>query len=120
MPTICVVDDEPGIRAELGSWLEEYGYKVISSGGGDDALETITARQPALVVLDIIMPEMDGLEILARLKANPRTSSIPVIMVTAKKESATIIKAQGLRAADYFMKPFEGDELLKSIERHLY
>jgi CheY-like chemotaxis protein len=120
MPTICVVDDEPGIRAELGNWLEDYGYKVISSSGGDDALEQIQERQPALIVLDIIMPEMDGLEMLARLKANPQTASIPVIMLTAKKESATIIKAQGLRAADYFMKPFESDELLKSIERHLY
>ena len=120
MPTICVVDDEPEIRAELGSWLEDYGYKVISSSGGDEALQTIAERLPALVVLDIIMPQMDGLEILARLKADPRTSSIPVIMLTAKKESATIIKAQGLRAADYFMKPFVTDELLKSIERHLY
>ena len=120
MPTICVVDDEPGIRAELENWLGDYGYKVISSGGGTEALQTISDKQPALVVMDIIMPEIDGLEMLARLKANPKTSSIPVIMLTAKKESATIIKAQGLKAADYFMKPFDGDDLLKSIERHLY
>ena len=120
MPTICVVDDEPGIREELGIWLEEYGYQVISSGSGTEALEKIQKRRPSLVILDIIMPDMDGLEVLAYLKANPKTSAIPVIMLSAKKESSTIIKAQALKASDYFMKPFLGDEVLKSIERHLY
>jgi DNA-binding response OmpR family regulator len=120
MATICVVDDEPGIREELKDWLADYGYGVLSPNSAAEALEQIETFQPSLVILDIIMPDIDGLEVLARLKANPKTAAIPVIMLSAKKESSTIIRAQALKAADYFMKPFEGDEVLKSIERHLY
>jgi CheY-like chemotaxis protein len=119
MPTICIVDDEPGIRAELKTWLEDYGYKIMSPASSLEALDVINEKAPNLVILDIIMPEIDGLEVLARLKANPKTSAIPVIMLSAKKESTTIIKAQGLQAADYFMKPFEAGDLLKSIERYI-
>ena len=117
--TICIIDDEPGIRAELGNWLEDYGYAVMTAASGAEALEKIRQNRPSLVILDIIMPEIDGLEVLTILKSDPMTSSIPVIMLSAKKETATIIKAQGLQAQDYFMKPFENDEFIRSIRRYV-
>ncbi len=117
--TICVIDDEPGIRAELGNWLKDYGYAVMTAASGSEALKKIRRKRPSLVILDIIMPEIDGLEVLHQLKSDPLTSSIPVIMLTAKMESSTIIKAQGLQAADYFMKPFENEEFIRSIRRYV-
>ncbi len=115
--TICLIDDEPGIRQEVGGWLEDYGFSVMSAGSGREAFEKMQGRLPDLIILDVIMPEADGFEVLNRLKSDPQTSEIPVIMLTARKETGTIIKAQGLKAADYFMKPFNDTEFLRSIRR---
>lgn len=117
--TICVVDDEEGIREAMHAWLEECGYGVIGTGSGADAFEMIRKNKPDLVLLDIMMPKVDGLEVLARLKESPETCLIPVIMLTAKKEIAAIAKATELHAAGYFTKPFEEKAFLAAVERFI-
>lgn len=117
--TICVIDDEPGIRTEMQSWLSELGYDVMVCASGREAFEKMKQRRAHLVLLDIVMPKVDGLEVLSLLKNDQRTSSIPVIMLSAKQETRTILQAQHYLAADYFFKPFNQDELLFSIKRHI-
>lgn len=117
--TICVIDDEPGIRAEMEIWLEDQGYNVVSAESGEQAMEKLKGRVPHLFILDIIMPKIDGLETLSTFKNNNRTAPVPVIMLTAKKETKTILQAQNLKAKDYFFKPFDPDELLFSIKKHI-
>ena len=113
--TICLIDDEEEILNEVGSWLEDYGYNVMTATSGDEALEKMQNIIPHLVLLDIIMPKSDGLEVLSQLKRNKETASVPVIMLTAKIGSDTILKAMALDAVDFFMKPFDTTELLRAI-----
>ncbi len=117
--TICIIDDEPGILSEMKSWLEEIGYHVMTALSGPEAMEKIKRRKPHLVLMDIIMPKVDGLETLSQLKNDRKTSSIPVIMLSAKQETSTILQAQNFLASDYFFKPFNQDELLNSIQKHI-
>jgi DNA-binding response OmpR family regulator len=100
--------------------LSREGYEVIGASGGAKGLETVEDLMPDLVLLDLMMPDMDGWEVYQRLKANPNTRNIPVIVVTARAQS--IDKVLGLHIAkvdDYITKPFGPAELLKSIERVL-
>ena len=117
--TICVIDDEPGILSEMESWLGDLGYSVMTAGSGHEAFEKMENHKAHLVILDVMMPKIDGLEVLSKLKNNRKTSSIPVIMLTAKKEASIIMQAQNFQAADYFFKPFDQDELLYSIQRNI-
>lgn len=117
--TICVIDDEPGILSEMEAWLQDSGYDVMTATSGDRAIEMMKEKRAHLVLLDIIMPKTDGLEVLSRLKANGETADIPVIMLSAKKETGTIMRAQAFQATDYFFKPFDPMELLRSIRRHI-
>lgn len=116
--TICLIDDEKEILSEVGSWLGDHGYNVMTATSGDEAMEKMRNILPHLVILDIIMPHVDGLEVLSQLKRNKVTADIPVIMLTAKTETNTIMKAQSLQAVDFFMKPFDGEELLRAIQHH--
>ncbi len=117
--TICVIDDEPGILGEIRNWLEEIGYNVITALSGPEAFEKMRHKKAHLVLLDIIMPKVDGLEVLSQLKNDRKTADIPVIMLTAKQETKTIMQAQEFLAADYFFKPFNQEELLYSIKKHI-
>lgn len=117
--TICVIDDEPGILSEMAAWLGDIGYQVITALSGTEAFEKMRHKKAHLIILDIIMPKIDGLEILSQLKNDQQTSGIPVIMLTAKKETRTILQAQNFQATDYFFKPFDQDELLFSIQRNI-
>ncbi len=116
--TICVIDDELDVLEEIRAWLGEYGYRVVTASRADEGLEKIRDYNPDLILLDIGMPEKDGFELLSELKNNRRTSSIPVLMLTAKSESSAILKAQSMKASDYITKPFKNQELLKLIRRY--
>lgn len=116
--TICLIDDEKDLLNEVGSWLQDQGYRVMTATSGDEAMEKMQTLKPHLVIMDIIMPKVDGLEVLSQLKRNRQTAGIPVIMLSAKTETSTIMKAQMLQAADFFMKPFDTEELLFSIKKH--
>jgi len=110
---ILAVDDEERILTFLKSKLKASGYNVITAGNGKEALELAQAQQPDLIVLDIVMPKMDGIETLRELRG---FSSIPVIMLSAKGSDIDKIKGLSLGADDYLAKPFNPDELVARIE----
>ncbi len=110
---ILVVDDEPRIINFLKIKLEASGYKVIVAASGREALELMPTAQPDLVVLDVMMPGIDGLETLRRVRA---ASSVPVIILSAKESSDDKVKGLKLGADDYLAKPFSPDELVARIE----
>ncbi len=116
---IVVVDDEPGVVEELEAWLEDEGYDVETSTDSAQGLKKIRETNPHLVILDIVMPEMDGFEVLSEIKKDSQTADIPVIMLTAKPETRSIMKAKDLRASDYVIKPFKPQEFLRTIQRHI-
>ncbi len=116
---ILVVDDEQDIIKVLHVRLGAVGYEVISAENGLEGLEKAKREKPDLILLDVMMPCMHGFDALQRLKDNKKTTSIPVIMLTAKDDKGAISKAKALGAKDYLTKPFNSEALLDSIERCL-
>jgi CheY-like chemotaxis protein len=114
-PTILVVDDDPVIQKLLSVNFEMEGYRVITAGDGLEGLEQVTSEQPDLVLLDVMMPKMDGLEAARRIKANPATKHIPVVLLSAKAQSADIQGGLEAGADDYVTKPFDPLELLDKV-----
>lgn len=117
---ILVIDDEPEVVELLKKRLERIGYQVITATDGMGGFKKACEQKPDLILLDIIMPEVDGLAVLRRLRAEEATCEIPVIMVTAKGRTDSIFEAQRYRATDYIIKPFQWSELLKLIKRYLF
>lgn len=116
---VCVEDEQEMIDL-VSLILSRKGFEVIGASGGQDGLRLIEQLQPDLVLLDLMMPDMDGWEVYQRMKANAALNRIPVIVVTAKAQS--IDKMLGLHIAkvdDYVTKPFGPTELLNSVERVL-
>ncbi len=114
---ILVVDDERHIVRLVQVNLERAGYEVITAYDGVEALEKIKADSPDMVVLDVMMPRMDGFEVLKNLQADPRYQNIPVIMLTAKAQDADIFKGWASGVSSYLTKPFNPRELLVFVER---
>ena len=113
-PTILVVDDEPNIVELVRLYLRSEGFQVESAGDGREALEKAAAVHPALIVLDLMMPEVDGWEVTRRLReAGHRT---PIIMLTAKGDDADKIVGLDLGADDYMAKPFNPRELVSRVK----
>jgi two-component system phosphate regulon response regulator PhoB len=118
-PTILVVDDEEDIRELVELHLQREGYGVLTCETGEQALQGTQSKTPDLVVLDLMLPGIDGLEVCKRLKAQPKTREIPVVMLTAKGEEADIVTGLELGADDYITKPFSGRVLVARIRRLL-
>ncbi|MGD8238945.1 MAG: response regulator [Armatimonadota bacterium] len=112
---ILVVDDEADIRELVRHNLEREGYGVTCAAAGEKALAAASSRRPDLVVLDLLLPGVDGLEVCRRLKADPGTANIPVVMLTAKGEEADIVAGLELGADDYVTKPFSPRVLIARI-----
>lgn len=110
---VLVVDDEQRILNFLSSKLRASGYEVLTAGNGAEALEQVQAQEPDLVVLDVMMPKMDGFESLKELRA---FSPVPVIILSAKGTNVDKVKGLDLGADDYLAKPFSPDELVARIE----
>ena len=113
---ILVVDDEKDIVELLQYNLEKEGHKVSSAFSGEECLEYIKTKFPDLILLDLMLPEIDGLDICKILKSNSRTSNIPIIMLTAKGEETDIVLGLELGADDYITKPFKIRELLARVK----
>ena len=113
--TIMVVDDNPDIITIVKTILEGKGYQVLSASGGQELLNLLTDRKPDLIILDIMMPEMDGLEVLGRLKAVAETASVPVILLTAKVQYEDVLGGYNLGADYYITKPFTSTQLVNGI-----
>lgn len=115
MATILVADDDPLLCKLLIHKLERAGYTVSCSDDGSKALALAREIRPDLVVLDAMMPGLDGFEVLRQLKEDPSTRSIPVMMLTARKEEKDIVGALSRGARDYLVKPFMPEELVARV-----
>jgi len=113
--TILVVDDEPNIVELARLYLTQEGYRVESAGDGQTALDKITALKPALVVLDLMLPAVDGWEVCRRVRAGERRD-VPIIMLTARDDDVDKIVGLELGADDYMTKPFNPRELVARIK----
>jgi len=115
-PKILIIDDEPDFCYLVKFNLENIGdYSVISSMDGSDGLRTIQREKPDLVLLDIMMPGMDGLEVLTAIKENPETADIPVVMLTALEQDKPKKLASASYANDYLPKPIKTEQLIATI-----
>jgi DNA-binding response OmpR family regulator len=112
-PTVLVVDDEPSIGEVVSIYLQRAGYQVIVARDGQAALEVLERQSPDLVVLDLMLPKVDGLEIARRLRAQGDT---PIIMLTAKREESDRITGLEMGADDYVVKPFSPQELVSRVK----
>lgn len=119
MATILVVDDEDPILELLRFNLEKEGYQVFVAKDGQEALDCVDKEQPDLLVLDVMLPGMDGLEVCRIMRLNPRLQQIPIIMLTAKGEEIDTVLGLELGADDYMTKPFSPRELLARIKARL-
>lgn len=106
-PKILIVDDEPFNVDYLEQELQERGYQTVSARNGQQALAQVHAENPDLVLLDIMMPVMDGFQVLARLNENANTRDVPVIIISAMSDMASVVKGIQQGAEDYLPKPFD-------------
>ncbi len=113
--TILVADDNPDILDIAKTILERSGYGVQTAGNGLEVFSRLEEQKPDLIILDIMMPRMDGLEVLERLKGTAETSSIPVILLTAKVQQEDMIECYKLGADYYIFKPFTSTQLINGI-----
>ena len=118
MKKILIADDKPEVLELIRVSLESEDYQIIDASDGKEALEKIRVEKPDLVLLDIVMPKMDGFEVLRNLKKASGTKEIPIILLTAKGQKIDQEKGQKLGAAGYIIKPFSPSELLRKIEKY--
>jgi len=120
-PKILIVDDEPDTRALVRAMLSGSSRRcdISEANGGKHALQVIAALKPDLVLLDIIMPDMDGLGVLMELKRDPATRNTRVVLVTARAEERMVHTGLVMGAADYISKPFTQEQLIALVERVL-
>jgi CRP-like cAMP-binding protein len=116
---ILVIEDQEDVRENIAELLELSNYNVTTAPGGKEGVKLALSSPPDLVLCDIMMPEMDGYEVLYLLSKNPTTSSVPFIFLTAKAENSDFRKGMNMGADDYITKPYEEMELLGAIERRI-
>ena len=117
--TILLVDDGEMLVELLTFKLEQIGAAVLASGDGEEGLAMAIESKPNLIVLDGMMPGMDGIEVLRLLKENTDTKNIPVVMLSARTQSRDVVGGLNLGAAEYISKPFMPEELILKIQRLL-
>ena len=115
-PRILVLEDEPDLLRALSIRLRAAGFACETSSNGKDALEKIQRNPPMLLLTDLVMPDVDGYEVLRQLKANPRTASIPTIVLTAVPRHAIARRMHELEGTVVIHKPFEFGELLAKVQ----
>ena len=116
---ILVVDDEPAVLDELKTLLQGYEYEVLTETDSRAGLKTAMAQQPDLILLDVTTQGLDGFEVLKRLKFQPETRQIPVIMLSPSNDTRSMLLSEELKASDFVLKPFERQELLQMVIRCL-
>jgi putative two-component system response regulator len=115
---ILIVDDQPDNLKILQRQLKIYNSDVASNG--EDALRLAEENKPDLILLDVMMPEMDGFSVAKKLKSNPETASIPIIFVTAKTDVGSFIEGFDLGADEYIMKPYDPNVVRQVVKNKLY
>jgi len=114
-PSVLIVDDEPNIVLSLQFLMKKTGFEVRTAKDGEEAMAEISRAAPDLVLLDVMMPKIDGFSICARIRANPEWKDMRIIMLTARGRDVEREKGLALGADDYITKPFELDELLARV-----
>ena len=112
---IAVIEDEPDILELLEYNLTREGFTVVSATNGDEGLRTVVKEAPDLVLLDLMLPGLDGIDVCRQLKTDAATQNIPIIMVTAKGEESDVVLGLGIGADDYVTKPFSPKELMARV-----
>ena len=115
MPKVLVIDDDPVIVELLRVNFEIEGFEVVSAGDGREGFDRARADRPDVVLSDIMMPRFDGLQLLSRLKKDPATKSLPVILLSAKAQNAEVQQGLDMGADDYVTKPFDPLELIDRV-----
>jgi CheY-like chemotaxis protein len=118
-PLIVCADDDADIRELLMFGLGGHGYRVVFAADGTEALRLAESWKPALMILDVAMPGIDGFELTRRLRAGSETSEIPVVLLTARVRDADVQQGYALGADAYITKPFHLDELNREVQRLL-
>jgi DNA-binding response OmpR family regulator len=113
---VLIVDDEPDILQLVKLYLEKEGYRTVTATTGTAALKLVKDERPDLVILDLMLPELDGLEVCKRIRATPETSLLPVLMLTAKAEESDTVIGLELGADDYVTKPFSPKALIARVK----
>jgi len=116
---ILVVDDEPTIVRLMEFILARQGHEMIVAVNGEEALEKIQSQHPDLLLLDIMMPRIDGYEVAQRLRADPATAALPIIMLSAKAQDEDIRKGVEVGVDEYVTKPFTPDHLVQVVTKYL-
>jgi DNA-binding response OmpR family regulator len=117
--TVLIIDDDATIRMLLEGTLARKGFKVFSASSGYDGLDIVKTEGIDVILLDWMMPEMDGMEVLAELKRNSDTMHIPVFMLTGKEDSKDIDLAISKGVVDYIVKPFKSYEVPDMVQKYL-
>jgi sigma-B regulation protein RsbU (phosphoserine phosphatase) len=118
-PLVLIVDDVPKNLQVLGNILRKKEYKIAAATSGKQALDMVEKILPDLILLDIMMPDIDGFEVCEKLKGSPRSKDIPVIFLTAKTGTEDIVRGFEVGAVDYLTKPFNSTELLARAHTHI-
>ncbi|MFC1718126.1 response regulator transcription factor [Candidatus Poribacteria bacterium] len=116
---ILLVDDEPDIVETVSFMLQSRNYQVSVASGGQEGIEKARDEHPDLLLLDIMMPDIDGYDVCMKLKGDADTKDIPIIMLTAKGESEAVLKSHSIGADDYVVKPFSLPTLLSKLRKFL-
>ncbi|NJD22137.1 MAG: response regulator [Melioribacter sp.] len=116
---IVLIEDDEGITRLIKFKLEKEGYEVKSFLNGEKVIEYLVRNKPALIISDVMMPVIDGLTLLKEIKADPRVSDIPVIMLSTHSHESAVLECLRAGAADYVTKPFSTTELILRIEKTL-
>lgn len=116
---ILVIEDDPSIRELLAMILRLRGFGAVVAARGESGLEEAAQKRPDLILLDLMLPDMDGLEVCRRLKSAPETAGIPIMMLTARGEESDIVAGLELGAVDYIVKPFNNQTLIARVRAQL-
>ena len=116
---IISIDDDPVVRTLIRKTFSSLGFEVITVADGLEGLQEIENNQPDIIFLDVMMPIIDGIEVLKRIKATPKIARIPVIMFTAIAEGKMIIESSKIGAEDYIIKPFQSSVLIQKVQKLL-
>ncbi|ELR96847.1 response regulator transcription factor [Gloeocapsa sp. PCC 73106] len=115
MITVLVVEDALSQQQLIGSYLQEFGYKVINANNGQEAIEKINSQKPDVVITDLVMPGMSGLELCRSLKKDPNTNKLPVIACTSKNQELDRLWGMKQGIDVYVTKPFSKEEIIRAV-----
>ncbi len=118
--TVLVVDDHEDLVEIVTQYLEEEGYFVVSAENGREGLAKIKEHKPHVVILDIAMPEMTGLEMLEQVRNTPELAKTSVVMLSTQGQTKNIFEAERFRVKDFLIKPFTREELIAAVHKALY